>query len=80
MLLAIPFFVKQYVTVLKWWHTAGSEFGDVTLPTINAKVLLLITFYFEDGESHDFVELRPFMGAFFILRMLDELIWSIGGW
>jgi len=70
MLLAIPVFVTQHITVLKWWHRAGSEWGDVTLPTGNAKVFIF--FYFEGGGIYDFVEPRLLMGPFCILRMVDE--------
>jgi hypothetical protein len=72
MLLAIPVFVAQYIKILKWWHTAGSEWGDMTLPTGNADVLLRLTFYFEDGESYDFAELQPLKDPFCILRMVDK--------
>jgi len=44
-------------------HTAGSEWGDVTLPTGNAKVLIRHSFYLEGGGSYDFVELRLLMGS-----------------
>ena len=72
MLLAIPVFVTKHVTVLKWRHTTGSEWGDVNLPTGNAEVLTRPSFYFEDGGSYDFVELRLLMGPFCILRLVDE--------